>query len=110
MWLYYQELEKEKEENKRLEKLIEERDRRIAELERDMALMNKVCYMYCKFNNFRKNFIFTNSVKRHICDNQNLRQWHDLHISVNDRVISPYREDFIITKLKPSRKFPNLQY
>ena len=44
--LYYQELEKEKEENRRLEKLIEERDRRIAELERDMALMNKVCYMY----------------------------------------------------------------
>ena len=45
---------------------------------------------------------------------------HDLHISGNDRVISPFREDFIFTKLtlhmqsfakiKPSRKFPNLQY
>ena len=23
---------------------------------------------YCKFRNFRENFIFTNSVKRHICD------------------------------------------
>ena len=23
---------------------------------------------YCKFGNFRENFIFTNSVKRHICD------------------------------------------
>lgn len=35
------ELEREKEENRRLQKLIEERDRRIAELEKDMTLMNK---------------------------------------------------------------------
>ena len=25
---------------------------------------------------------------------------HDLHISVNDRMISPFREDFIFTKLR----------
>ena len=42
---------------------------------------------------------------------------HDLPISVTDRVISPFREDFLFTKLlrsfvkiKASRKFPNLQY
>ena len=66
---------------------------------------------YCKFGNFRENFIFENSVKRHICDVKNSRLSHDLHISVNDRVISPFREDLIFTfaKIKPSRKFPNLQ-
>ena len=35
-------------------------------------------------------------------------------ISVNDRVISAFREDFMhmrsFVKIKPSRKFPNLQY
>ena len=35
---------------------------------------------------------------------------HDLPVSVNDRVIAGNREDFIFTKLKPSPKFPNLQY
>ena len=54
---------------------------------------------YCKFGNFRENIIFANSVKRHICDVKNLLPWHDLPISVNDRVISPFREDFILTKL-----------
>ena len=39
---------------------------------------------YCKFGNFRENFIFSNSVKRHICDEKNLRLRHDLPISVND--------------------------
>ena len=43
----------------------------------------------------------------------------DLPISVNDRIILPFCEDFIFrklrilrsfTKIKPSRKFPNLQY
>ena len=29
-----------------------------------------------------------------------MRLWHDLPISVNDRVISPFREDFIFTKLR----------
>ena len=60
--------------------------------------------MYCKSGNFRENFIFANSVKRHICDAKNLRLGHDLPISVNDRVISPFREDFIFTKLAKFRK------
>ena len=55
---------------------------------------------YCKFGNFRENLIFTNSIKRHICDVKNWRPGHDLPISVNDRVISPYRERFIFTKLR----------
>ena len=56
---------------------------------------------------FRKNFIFANSVKRHICDAKNSQIGHDLRILVNDRVISAFREDFIFTKLricKVSRK------
>ena len=53
----------------------------------------KKCQDYCKSRNFRENFIFANSVKRHICDAKNSRD--DLHISVNDRVVSA---------------FPNLQY
>ena len=55
---------------------------------------------YCKFGNFRENFIFANSVKRHICDARNSRLRHDIPISVNDRVISPFREDFVFTKLR----------
>ena len=55
---------------------------------------------------------FANSVKRHICDAQMSRLRLDLAISVNDRVILSFREGLIFTKLriKPSRKFPNLQY
>ena len=55
---------------------------------------------YCKSGNFRENFIFANSVKRHICEAKNSRLGHDLHISVGDRVISAFREDFIFTKLR----------
>ena len=47
----------------------------------------------CKFGTFRDNFIFANSVKTHICDVENSRQGRDLPLSVNDRVISPIRED-----------------
>ena len=56
--------------------------------------------MYCKFGNFRENLIFANSVKRHICDVKKSRHRHDLSVSVNDRMISPFREDFIFTKLR----------
>ena len=52
---------------------------------------------YCKSGNFRENFIFANSVKNHICDATYSRLGHDFSISVNDRVISPFREDFIFT-------------
>ena len=55
---------------------------------------------YCKFGNFRENIIFANSVKRHIRDVENSLQEHDLPISVNDRVISPFREDSIFTELR----------
>ena len=35
---------------------------------------------YCKFGNFRENFIFANSFKTHICDVENSRQGRDLPI------------------------------
>ena len=68
-----------------------------------------------KFGYFRKNFTLAYSVKRHICDAQSSRLRNNLHISVNDRVISLFREGFIFTKLrirnfakiKPREKFPN---
>ena len=60
---------------------------------------NYIKLEYCIFVNFRENIIFANSVKRHIRDVENSLLGHDLPISVNDRVISPFREDFIFTKL-----------
>ena len=71
---------------------------------------------YCKFGNIREVFIFANSVKRHICDVKILRLGLGLLISVNERVISPgfyfhetsHMRSF--AKIKPSRKFTNLQY
>ena len=32
---------------------------------------------YCKFGNFRENFIFENDIKRHICEVRNSRLGHD---------------------------------
>ena len=55
---------------------------------------------YCKFGNFRENFIFANSIKGHICQVTNSRLWHDLTISVNDNEFSPFRESFIFAKLR----------
>ena len=55
--------------------------------------------IYCKSQSFRENFIFANSVKRHICDVKNSRQGHDLPISVDHGVIWAFGEDFIFTKL-----------
>ena len=77
-----------------------------------------VCHFsgYCKFGNFRENFIFANSKKRYICDIKNSRLRHDLPSLVKDRMISLFREGFIFTKrrilakIKPLRKFPNLRY
>ena len=46
--------------------------------------------------------IFVNSFKTHIFGVKNSWKGRDLPISVNGRVISPIREDFIFTKLKPS--------
>ena len=55
--------------------------------------------MYCKFGNFRENFIFANSVKRHICDVQTSQLRHDLPISLNDRVVLLFREGLTFSKL-----------
>ena len=46
------------------------------------------CLHYRKSGNFRENFIFVNSVKRHKCDQKILGLGYDLPISVNDTVIS----------------------
>ena len=53
-----------------------------------------------EFGYFRDKFIFANSIKRHISgvDNSRLRQ--DLPISINERVVLPFREGFIFTKLR----------
>ena len=55
---------------------------------------------HSKSGNFRENFIFANSVKRHICDTKKLQLGHDLPLSVNERVISPFLEVHIFTKLR----------
>ena len=44
--------------------------------------------------------IFANSFKRHISDVKNLRLRQCLSISINERVISPFREGFIFTYAK----------
>ena len=57
---------------------------------------------------FRENFIFANNVKRHICDVKNSRLGPDLPILVNNRVILPFREDFIFretAKINPRENF-----
>ena len=48
--------------------------------------------------------IFMNSVKRHTCiyDVKSSQLWLDLPISINDRVISPFGNSFIFTKLRTS--------
>ena len=65
---------------------------------------------YCRFGNFRKNFIFANSIKRHISNKKNSWLSQNLPISINDRVILPFPEGEVSRKIKSSRKFPNLQY
>ena len=46
----------------------------------------------------------------HIYAIKNSRLGHDLPVSVNDRVISPYQESFIFVKIKHSQKCQNLLY
>ena len=73
---------------------------------------------YCKFGNFRVNFIFANSVKRHICDVKIANRVWFTYISNRQSDIANSRGfDFHETshmrsfaKIKHSRKFPNLQY
>ena len=54
------------------------------------------------------NFIFVKSVKRSICYVKNLRLAHDLPITVNDRVLLPFYESFIFTKLRKFREIKTL--
>ena len=54
-------------------------------------------FTYCKFGNFRENFIFTKSIK--ISHVKNPRLWHDLPTSVKDKEFSPFSEGFIFAKL-----------
>ena len=49
---------------------------------------------------FARIFIFVNSIKRHISDVKKSRLSRVLPISINDRVILPFREGFIFTKLR----------
>ena len=55
---------------------------------------------YCRSGNFRENFIFADSIKRHVCDIKYSPLGHDLPISVKDRIFSPFREDFVFRKLR----------
>ena len=55
---------------------------------------------YRKFRNFRENFIFANSVKRHICQVKNSRLWHALPTSVMGKDFLPFRESFVFLKLR----------
>ena len=55
---------------------------------------------YCKFEIVRVYFIFANSVKRHICEVVKARLGPALALLMNDRVISPFCDDFIFTKLR----------
>ena len=66
---------------------------------------------YCKLGNFRENIIFAKSIERHICEVKKSLLWHDLPISVNDRVIFTISGGFYFhetshlrsfTKIKPS--------
>ena len=74
--------------------------------------MPLVHYGFCRFRNFRKNFIFANSIKIHISATKaryiNKRQsdfaiWRGLNFHEPSHMQS-------FVKIKSSRKFPNLQY
>ena len=56
--------------------------------------------IYFRFGNFRENFVLANSIKRLTSDVKNSRLRQDLPISINVRVILPFREGFIFTKLR----------
>ena len=55
---------------------------------------------YCNFRKFYGKLIFVKSDKRHICDVKNSRLGHDLPVSVKDRVILPFCDGLIFTKLR----------
>ena len=55
---------------------------------------------YCKSGNFCENFNFMISVKRHTFDQKISRLGYDLLISVVERVILSFCENFIFTKFR----------
>ena len=55
---------------------------------------------YCRSGNFCENFIFANSIKRHISDVKNSQLRQGLPISINDKVNLPFHEGFNFTKLR----------
>ena len=42
VWMLFQELQREKDENRRLQGVLEDKDKRIADLERQVAMLNRV--------------------------------------------------------------------
>ena len=71
------------------------------------GIFNVLCTIYCRFGNFRENFIFANNIKRHISDVEKSPLRQGLPVSINDRVILPFREGFIFTKLRIIPRIPS---
>ena len=79
-----------------------------------VAVISRNCYnnrqqsipSYCNFKHFRENLIFANNAIRHFCEVNKSGLEHDLPKSVNNIVISPFREGVIFAKLciEDSRK------
>ena len=87
-----------------LEGLVEERTNAfLEEKKRSEELLYQVLPRYSLYTVdseiFRENFIFGNSIKRHITDLKNSRRWQDLPISIKDRVFLPFREGFCENKV-----------
>ena len=68
-----------------------------------------VSIRYCRFRNFLENFVFANAIIRHISDVKNSRLRQGLPLSINDRVILPFREGFIFTNMRSFVKIKSLQ-
>ena len=64
----------------------------------------EACAQNCKFGNFRENFIFANSLKRHIYPVKNSRLWHYIPTSVKDKELLPFREG-LFSRNSASAKF-----
>ena len=75
--------------------------------EKDATMGVRTEMINCNFGDFRENFIFANSAKRHVCQVKKSQPGHDLGLptSVNDIVIWPFREGFSFTKINPRKKF-----
>ena len=88
-----------------------------AQILRLVGVLAARCCKYCKPGNFRGNFIFAKSLKKEICDVKNSQLSHDLPISKRQCDFTISRGSYFhetlhmrsFAKIKPSRKFPNLQ-